>query len=79
MPEAGVMFYAQQLVMALEHLEQRGIIHRDIKPENCLIGSNGYMMLSDFGLSTALGAPDTSGKCDAGIVFGTPQVKACDV
>jgi len=46
-------FYLSHLVVALEHLHSQGIVHRDLKPENMLIGSDGHVKLTDFGLSEA--------------------------
>lgn len=43
---------------ALRHAHAHGIIHRDIKPSNLLLGENGHVKLSDFGL--AKGTDDQS-------------------
>ena len=46
-------FYLSHIVAALDHLHSQGIVHRDLKPENMLIGSDGHVKLTDFGLSEA--------------------------
>ncbi|KIY73313.1 kinase-like protein [Cylindrobasidium torrendii FP15055 ss-10] len=44
-------FYAAEMVMALEALHDEGVIYRDLKPENVLIGRDGHIVLTDFGLA----------------------------
>ena len=39
------------MILAIEHLHKNDIIYWDLKPENVLIGEDGYIKLTDFGLS----------------------------
>ena len=38
-------------MLALEHMHQEGVVYRDLKPENILIDNEGYLRITDFGLS----------------------------
>lgn len=45
------MFYAAEIILALEYLHSKKILYRDLKPENILIHRDGHIKLADFGLS----------------------------
>jgi serine/threonine protein kinase len=62
----AVMF---QTLRGLAHAHSKGVIHRDIKPSNILISRDGWVKITDFGLSLFEGAP---GITVPGAVVGTP-------
>lgn len=45
---------ASQICDALDHAHQNQIIHRDIKPHNIMIGRNGRVKVTDFGIARAV-------------------------
>jgi p70 ribosomal S6 kinase len=49
--EKTAAFYLAETICALDYLHQHGVLHRDLKPENILLGSDGHVVLTDFGLS----------------------------
>ncbi|CAD8201647.1 unnamed protein product [Paramecium octaurelia] len=51
LPEALAKQYFIQVCLAINELHKFGIVYRDIKPENILLDLDGYIRLSDFGLS----------------------------
>lgn len=50
-PLLTIVSYAQQIASALQFAHDQRLIHRDVKPENMLVGRNGEVLLSDFGIA----------------------------
>jgi serine/threonine protein kinase len=50
--ERTAKFFAGEIAMALNSIHAMHYLHRDLKPDNVLIGANGHIKLTDFGLST---------------------------
>ncbi|MDP9799736.1 serine/threonine protein kinase [Catenuloplanes nepalensis] len=58
---------------ALRAAHAVGVLHRDIKPANVLLGADGRIVLTDFGLATAT---DDPGMTRTGVVMGSPAYLA---
>ena len=72
LPISEAIDIARQLAEILEYVHAQGVVHRDLKPENIIIGPDGHITLTDFGialrvasrrltfshLSNAVGTPD---------------------
>ncbi|EGR34376.1 protein kinase domain protein [Ichthyophthirius multifiliis] len=39
------------IISSLEYIHQNNILHRDVKPENLIFDENGYVKITDFGIS----------------------------
>lgn len=46
-----VVKYISQAAEGLQFAHDRHVIHRDVKPENMLLGPNGDLLLTDFGIA----------------------------
>lgn len=62
------------LAQAIHAAHGKGIVHRDLKPANVLLGEDGTLKISDFGLAKRLEVP--LGQTQSGAIVGTPSYMA---
>jgi serine/threonine protein kinase len=70
MPVPMVQTILQQVGSALGYAHRRGVIHRDIKPANVMLDSDGWAVVTDFGIAKV---SETQGLTLTGATVGTPS------
>lgn len=45
------LFFVIQIVKALQHAHDKGIVHRDVKPQNIMLLEDGTIKVADFGIA----------------------------
>ena len=85
LPTATIISIGKQLMRALAVAHGQGVVHGDLKPQNVLIGANGILKVTDFGVARLVrnAVPERhrlvpSGEqmqvaCVSGAVVGTPE------
>ena len=49
--ETQIKFLLSNIILGLEYIHKKGIVHRDLKPENVILNTQGYVKITDFGIS----------------------------
>ena len=68
LPTAAKLSILSQTAEALHAAHLAGVIHRDVKPANLIVGPDGTVKVTDFGIARAIGGASLT---DAGQVIGT--------
>ncbi len=70
--------YVAQVAQAMSYAHERNVIHRDLKPANILVGHDGIVKVTDFGIARVLQAQESEETAfsAAGLQVGTVNYMA---
>jgi serine/threonine-protein kinase len=67
---------AHDVALGLSAAHRRGIVHRDVKPQNVLVGRDGSIKLTDFGIASVYKDINAERLTTTGMTLGTVQYYA---
>ena len=83
--ESQIKFFISCIILSINYIHKNSIIHRDLKPENLLFDSEGYIHVTDFGISKEIkegliinDISGTPGYISPEVIIGKPQNEVSD-
>ena len=83
--ESQIKFFISCIILSINYIHKNSIIHRDLKPENLLLDSEGYIHVTDFGISKEIkegliinDISGTPGYISPEVIIGKPQNEVSD-
>ncbi|MFE0426117.1 serine/threonine-protein kinase, partial [Streptomyces sp. NPDC058953] len=73
LPPKRAAHIGAEVLAALTAAHDAGVLHRDVKPGNVLVGNDGRIVLSDFGIASLEGTPQLTME---GELIGSPEFLA---
>ena len=69
------LHFIGQILGALQHAHQNGVVHRDVKPQNIMLLSSGELKMMDFGIARISRAENqlVTGKAMGSVHYISPE------